>query len=123
MPVQEKVVKICAELWGEDKKQEFANSLMACMAVETSRLFSASVIKLMPKLNSQGAPQLNSKGKPLREYRPLSKQELNADPKIALQSAVGLIKFTGPAVTQINKTHGLSVSKQALALMDELEQH
>ncbi|VTM10860.1 Uncharacterised protein [Raoultella terrigena] len=119
---RKKVVNICADLWGEDKKLEFANSLMACMAVETSRLFSSSVIKLMPKLNSQGGTLLNRKGKPVREYRPLSKQELNADPTIAAQSAVGLIQFTGPAVTQINKTHGLSVSKQALALMDELEQ-
>ena len=119
---RKKVVRICADLWGEEKKIEFANSLMACMAVETSRLFSSSVVKLMPKYNSQGVALLNSKGKPIREYRPLTKQEINADPNLAAQNAVGLIQFTGPAVNQINRTHGLSVTKQKLALMDEIEQ-
>lgn len=119
---RKKVVKICAELWGEEKKTEYANSLMACMAVETSRLFTSSVVKLMPKVNSKGEISLNSKGKPVREYRPITKQELRADLSIASQNAVGLIQFTGPAVTQLNRTHGLSVTKQDLALMDEIEQ-
>ncbi|MEJ5074337.1 hypothetical protein WH357_18675 [Enterobacter ludwigii] len=119
---RKKVVKICSELWGEERKLEFANSLMACMAVETSRLFSSSVVKLMPKVNSQGVVILNSKGRPVREYRPITKQELNANPSIASRSAVGLIQFTGPAVAQLNKTHGLSITKQQLALMDEIEQ-
>src|SRR5471030_353984 len=119
---RKKVVKICAELWGEEKKNEYANSLMACMAVETSRLFTSSVVKLMPKVNSKGEVLLNSKGKPIREYRPITKQELTANPSIASQNAVGLIQFTGPAVTQLNRTHGLSVTKQDLALMDEIEQ-
>jgi hypothetical protein len=51
---RKKVVRICAELWGEEKKNEYANSLMSCMAVETSRLFTSSVVKLMPKINSRG---------------------------------------------------------------------
>ena len=117
-----KVVGICAELWGEEKKNEYANSLMSCMAVETSRLFTSSVVKIMPKINSQGDVVLNSKGRPIREYRPISKQEIIADPSIAAQNAVGLIQFTGPAVTQLNRAHGLSVTKQELALMDEIEQ-
>lgn len=119
---RKKVVKICSDLWGEEKKIEFANSLMACMAVETSRLFSSSVVKLMTKFNSQGVALLNSKGKPIREYRPLTKQEISADPNLATHNAVGLIQFTGPAVKQINRTHGLSVTKQKLAFMDEIEQ-
>lgn len=85
---------------------------MSCMAVETSRLFTSSVVKLMPKNNSQGDIALNSKGRPIREYRPITKQELIADPSIAAQNAVGLIQFTGPADTQLNKAHGLSVTKQ-----------
>ncbi|MGU3416731.1 hypothetical protein ACLBW0_24650 [Enterobacteriaceae bacterium C34A] len=119
---RKKVVEICGELWGEERKNEYANSLMACMAVETSRLFTSSVVKLMPKFNSRGDMIVNSKGRAIKEYRPLSRQELSADPNIAARNAVGLIQFTGPAVSQINKAHGLSVTKQQLALMDEIEQ-
>lgn len=39
---RKKVVKICAELWGESRKMEMANELMSCMALETQHSFSSS---------------------------------------------------------------------------------
>ncbi|NRS89886.1 hypothetical protein HNQ02_002820 [Flavobacterium sp. 7E] len=36
-----KVVEICKELWGEDKKLRMANELMACMALETGQQFKS----------------------------------------------------------------------------------
>ena len=36
---RKKVVQICSEIWGESKKKEMANHLMACMALETGTSF------------------------------------------------------------------------------------
>lgn len=119
---RKKVVEICAELWGDKDKYDYANTLMSCMAVETSKTFSSSVIKLLPMYDAQGNVQLNSKGKVKRSYQAVSKEALIADPSIAKTTGVGLIQFTGVAVEQINIIHGLNVTKQQLALMDELEQ-
>lgn len=119
---RKKVISICADLWGEEKKLEYANTLMACIAVETSRLFTSSVVMLSPVKNELGEVLMNSQGKAKYNYQPVSKEALIADTSIAKKSAVGLIQFTGPAVRQINSTHGLNVTKQQLSLMDEIEQ-
>ena len=117
-----KVLDICTELWGEENRIEYANALMACMAVETSRLFTSSVVKLMPRYGDDGNVLINKKGRIVKEYRPLTKDELIGNPSLSKRNAVGLIQFTKPAVDQINITHERSVSKQELALMDEIEQ-
>lgn len=45
---ENKVVQICGELWGEARKYEMANGLMAVMAVESARTFKAHVIEGLP---------------------------------------------------------------------------
>ncbi|WP_050490161.1 hypothetical protein [Aeromonas jandaei] len=117
-----KTVDICAELWGENKKIEYANVLMACMAVETSRIFTSSVILLKPLRDTNGEYIYNQKGKVKKTYQAISKQDIANDVSIAKRNPVGLIQFTGPAVQQINNVHGTNITKQDLALMDELEQ-
>lgn len=119
---RKKVTDICSSLWGEEKKYEYANSLMACMAVETAKLFTSSVVRLLPKKNGQGEIITSSRGHPIRTYQAVSRQELIGNPSIAARNAVGLIQFTGPAVRQINQANGLNITKQQLALMDEIEQ-
>ncbi|MCW3161468.1 M23 family metallopeptidase [Chryseobacterium oryctis] len=42
---RKKVVQICAELWGESRKMEMANGLMAVMAVETRGSFKAQQLE------------------------------------------------------------------------------
>ncbi|SMO90879.1 Peptidase family M23 [Chryseobacterium rhizoplanae] len=42
---RKKVVQICAELWGENRKMEMANGLMAVMNVETSGSFKAQQLE------------------------------------------------------------------------------
>ncbi|WP_395972846.1 M23 family metallopeptidase [Chryseobacterium cucumeris] len=42
---RKKVVQICAELWGENRKLEMANGLMAVMNVETSGSFKAQQLE------------------------------------------------------------------------------
>ena len=119
---RKKVINICAELWGENNQYQYANTLMACMAVETALQFSSSVIRLTPLRNAHGEVELNSTGRPKMVYQPISREIIERDSSISRRNAVGLIQFTAPAVRQINYAHGLSVNKQDLALMDELEQ-
>jgi hypothetical protein len=40
---RKKVIKIAAELWGEDKKLKMADELMACMAIETKGEFDPAL--------------------------------------------------------------------------------
>jgi hypothetical protein len=42
---RKKVIKIAAELWGEDKKLKMADELMACIALETGGKFTPDVTK------------------------------------------------------------------------------
>ncbi|ENY6783298.1 hypothetical protein ACF1CY_000713 [Providencia rettgeri] len=109
-----KVLQICSELWGGEKKYDYANVLMACIAAETSRTFSSSVIKLLPYTDSSG--------KTKKRYQGVPRENIISDPSIAKTNAVGLIQFTGTAITQINNIHNKNYTKQSLALMDELEQ-
>ncbi|MFB2861878.1 hypothetical protein ACE1BV_00395 [Aeromonas hydrophila] len=117
-----RVVDICSEVWGENKKIEYANVLMACMAVETSRIFTSSVVLLKPLRDTNGAYIYNKNGRVKKSYQPIPKEEIIKDVSIAKKNPVGLIQFTGPAVQQINKVHSTNITKQDLALMDELEQ-
>ncbi|MBF7997621.1 hypothetical protein [Rahnella laticis] len=123
---RKKVVQICAELWGDSRKYEYADVLMACMAVETSRKFTSSVVAFRQVKNAQGetvyVTERNGSRRPKIEQHVYTKDEIQADPSLTRSHPVGLIQFTGNAVTQINNVHGENITKLQLALMDEVEQ-
>ncbi|MCG8902587.1 hypothetical protein G1K97_12145, partial [Tenacibaculum finnmarkense] len=110
---REKLIKICADLWGEDKKLFMANEMMACMYVETSGTFSSSVICLVTK--NRPNPK-KGQSKTMRVYEGYSKEAHKKDKSLVNKSAVGLIQFTSVAAEE------LKISKQELALMTEIEQ-
>ena len=87
------------------------NDLMAVMAAETNRTFSASVIKLLPKVNDASK----------KEFRGLTKDELK-DYDDNFDGAVGLIQFTNVAITELNRVYKIKLSKKSLALMKPIEQ-
>ncbi|ECI4078949.1 hypothetical protein DPB93_25930, partial [Salmonella enterica subsp. salamae] len=124
---RKKVVRICAELWGEEKKTEYADVLMTCMAVETSRKFMSSVTEFRNVRDSNGeivyvTDRTGSRRRPKVEEHVYTREEIRADPSIVQRKPVGLIQFTQTAVDQINLSNGLSITKQQLALMDVIEQ-
>ncbi|WP_375604891.1 M23 family metallopeptidase [Flavobacterium davisii] len=110
---RKKVVQICAELWGESKKIEMANGLMAVMAVESAETFSASKIGLVSYIDENG--------KRKRKYQGISKEnilKLNEN----FSGPVGLIQFTEDAIKALNKENSLILTKRKLALMTNIEQ-
>ncbi|MCV6630156.1 MAG: DUF4280 domain-containing protein [Flavobacteriaceae bacterium] len=108
---RKKLINICKDLWGEDKKIEMANEMMDCMYVETSGTFSSSVTRLVSK-------EVTRKGKKetIRVYEGYSKEAHRKDKSLVSNRAVGLIQFTGVAAQE------LGITKQELALMTEIEQ-
>jgi hypothetical protein len=109
-----KVIQICKDLWGEARKIEMANGLMAVMYVETSGTFSASKIEL----RSFAVPGSKTKKK---RYTPLTKDEIMALGE-NFSGAVGLIQFTPAAITALNNEFSLKLTKRKLALMTEITQ-
>lgn len=116
---RKKVVQICTELWGENRKMEMANGLMAVMNVETAGSFKAHQIM----------------GKSLKDVNSITKDdfwlyEKDKTGKIISKGsrAVGLIQFTQSALqaigefksgTGFDKLHEL---KLKLAKMGEVNQ-
>ena len=91
---RKKVVQICAELWGESRKMEMANGLMAVMNVETGGSFKAHQIM----------------GKSLKDVNSITKDDFWLEKKdkngrvISRTSrAVGLIQFTQDALQAIGE--------------------
>ncbi|AZB25491.1 M23 family metallopeptidase [Chryseobacterium bernardetii] len=91
---RKKVVQICAELWGENRKIEMANGLMAVMNVETASSFKAHQIM----------------GKSLQDINSITKDDFwlykkDKTGKIVSKSsrAVGLIQFTQDALESIEE--------------------
>jgi hypothetical protein len=90
-----KVVQICSELWGESRKMEMANGLMAVINVETAGSFKAHQIM----------------GKPLEDINSVTKDDfwlIKKDKKTGKElsrssRAVGLIQFTQPALQAIGE--------------------
>jgi hypothetical protein len=112
---RKKVVDICKDLWGESRKIEMANGLMAVIYVETSGTFSPSKIEL------KTTNEKRKDGSYKREYRGLTKEEiLKLDENFS--GAVGLIQFTPPAIKSLNKQFGYNLTKRKLALMTDSEQ-
>ncbi len=110
---RKKLIEICSDLWGEDKKLFMANEMMACMYVETSGTFSSSVIRLVTKPRPN--PKKGQKDT-MRVYEGYSKEAHKKDTSLVNDRAVGLIQFTSVAAEE------LKISKQKLALMTEIEQ-
>jgi len=108
---RKKVVEISAELWGEQRKIQMANALMAVMNVETNGTFAAHQIegrRLMP-LNSITAASFQ-RGTPNSSR------------------AVGLIQFTQGALEQLGEFRrgsgfpALNALKLRFARMGEIAQ-
>ncbi|QQY31405.1 M23 family metallopeptidase [Chryseobacterium gleum] len=91
---RKKVVQICAELWGENRKMEMANGLMAVMNVETASSFKAHQIM----------------GQTLKNVKAITKDDfwlVQKDKKtgkeVRTSRAVGLIQFTQSALQAIGE--------------------
>ncbi|MDH5034370.1 M23 family metallopeptidase [Chryseobacterium cucumeris] len=91
---RKKVVQICAELWGENRKMEMANGLMAVMNVETASSFKAHQIM----------------GQTLKNVKTITKDDfwlVQKDKKtgkeVRTSRAVGLIQFTQSALQAIGE--------------------
>lgn len=111
---RKKVVQICEELWGEEKKIEMANGLMAVIAVETSNTFKSCIIA------GQNQNTIKKPGD-------IVKDDFWNKAKTS-SKAVGLIQFTQPALeaigefkkgTGFDKLHSV---KLKFAQMDEVTQ-
>jgi hypothetical protein len=97
------------------KRQNFdPNHLMAVMWVESAKTFSPSKIELKVIGHKKN-------GKPIRDYAPLSKKEIeNLD--VNFSGAVGLIQFTPVAIDELNNYYNYKLTKRKLALMTQIEQ-
>ena len=91
---RKKVVEICADLWGEDRKINMANGLMAVINVETSATFKAHQIM----------------GKSLQDVNSITKDDFwlirkDKQGKVISKTsrAIGLIQFTQAALEQIGE--------------------
>ncbi len=91
---RKKVVEICKDLWGEDRKKEMANGLMAVMHVETSGTFKAH--QIMGKY-------LQSVGSITKDDFWLEKKDKKTGKITKTSRAVGLIQFTQDALQQIGE--------------------
>ncbi|SIP92165.1 hypothetical protein SAMN05421682_101342 [Chryseobacterium indoltheticum] len=86
---RKKVVQICAELWGESRKLEMANGLMAVMKVETWGSFKAH--------HREGFKSANDNSKDL------TISSFHKDSGSKSSRAVGLIQFTQDALEGMNE--------------------
>ncbi|MFB9079035.1 hypothetical protein ACFFLS_09945 [Flavobacterium procerum] len=94
---RQKVVSICKDMWGEEKKYEMANALMIAMSVETGESFSSSLIRS------------TKEGK----YYGVSKEEHKNNPNLVHNQPIGLAQFTPDAVKSlILNEKGISENKQ-----------
>ena len=81
---RKKVVEICAELWGEDRKKEMANGLMAVINVETSGSFKAHHREEYRSANDNP--------------KDLTVKSFHKDGDSKSSRAIGLIQFTQEAL-------------------------
>lgn len=86
---RKKVIQICAELWGESRKMEMANGLMAVMKVETWGSFKAH--------HREGFKSANDNPKDL------TISSFHKDSGSKSSRAVGLIQFTQDALEGMNE--------------------
>ncbi|CAM3057148.1 hypothetical protein DRF59_17330 [Chryseobacterium flavum] len=91
---RKKVIQICAELWGENRKMDMANGLMAVMNVETASSFKAHQIM------GQTLKNVNSITK---DDFWLVQKDKKTGKEIRTSRAVGLIQFTQSALQSIGE--------------------
>jgi len=91
---RKKVVEICADLWGDKRKIEMANGLMAVMNVETNRSFKAHQIMGMSLKDVNSITQ---------DDFWLIKKDKKGKVISKTSRAVGLIQFTQAALQQIGE--------------------
>lgn len=111
---RKKVMQISAELWGESKKNEMADGLMAVMNVETAGSFKAHQIM----------------GQDLKDVNKITKDDfwLTKDDGTKTSRAVGLIQFTQSALQAIGEFKAgtgfdkLHAVKLKFATMGEIKQ-
>lgn len=111
---RKKVVEISAELWGESRKMEMADGLMAVMNVETAGSFKAHQIM----------------GKDLKDVNKITKDDfwLTKADGTKTSRAVGLIQFTQSALQAIGEFKAgtgfdkLHTVKLKFATMGEIKQ-
>jgi len=102
---RQKVVAICEDLWGKERKYEMANALMIAMSVETAETFSSSLILL----TKQG-------------YIGVSKEEHKNNPDLVKGKPIGLAQFTQDAVVSlILKEKGISENAKTAAAITQKE--
>ncbi|QGK72802.1 hypothetical protein [Flavobacterium sp. SLB02] len=102
---RQKVVAICEDLWGKERKYEMANALMIAMSVETAETFSSSLIRL----TKQG-------------YIGVSKEEHKNNPDLVKGQPIGLAQFTQDAVVSlILKEKGISENAKTAGAITQKE--
>lgn len=102
---RQKVVAICEDLWGEERKYEMANALMIAMSVETAETFSSSLIRS----TKQG-------------YIGVSKEEHKNNPDLVKGKPIGLAQFTQDAVISlILKEKGISENSKTAGAITQKE--
>lgn len=102
---RQKVVAICEDLWGKERKYEMANALMIAMSVETAETFSSSLIRS----TKQG-------------YIGVSKEEHKNNPDLVKGKPIGLAQFTQDAVISlILKEKGISENSKTAGAITQKE--
>lgn len=121
---------MCAELWGENRKIEMANGLMAVMAVETGKTFKAHMIEGL-SLKDKSKIKVTDFYKEVNDLDKNGKIQKNKDGSIKKKRssrAVGLIQFTQAPLTDFGKFKtgsgfdALDKVKFEFSQMSELEQ-
>ncbi|SHM54735.1 M23 family metallopeptidase [Chryseobacterium polytrichastri] len=102
---RKKVVQICAELWGESRKMDMANGLMAVMSVETNGSFKAHQLE---GVNSLKSPQEMT----IKDFWKKGNRKSSR--------AVGLIQFTQDALQNSLKEYSSNARLSVEEKFDEL---
>ncbi|MET3038354.1 PAAR-like protein [Chryseobacterium sp. NRRL B-14859] len=102
---RKKVIQICAELWGENRKMDMANGLMAVMNVETRGSFKAQQLEGW---------------RSVKDPKEMTIKDFWKDGKRKSSRAVGLIQFTQDALQNNLKEYKSNSSLSVEERFDEL---
>lgn len=102
---RKKVVQICSELWGESRKMEMANGLMAVMSVETRGSFKAQQLEGWRSVKEPGE---------------MSIKDFWKDGNRKSSRAIGLIQFTQDALQNNLKEYKSNPNLSIEQRFDEL---
>ncbi|AZB11032.1 M23 family metallopeptidase [Chryseobacterium sp. G0162] len=102
---RKKVVQICAELWGENRKMEMANGLMAVMKVETNGTFKAQQLEGW---------------RSVKDPKEMTIKDFWKEGERKSSRAVGLIQFTQDALQNNLKEYKSNLKLSVEERFDEL---